>query len=200
MGRKGCCFPHLPCSGSRPLYKEHALRCVQFQFSGTPQKPDSVAPAFCAFPGRSSSSSQELDGHTLPGCGAPSPLRGPSLSFRSCMRLVFSCDPPSGCRPSRISGSLWLETGGLFAVLVGDAVSGAEFAPFPSPLPPASGGAGLVHSRLAPLDLLGPFVLQTAGSVFGRLIFSLLLSHNLSYCLTKAPSDCPQGTQARSLP
>ena len=57
--------------------------------------------------------------------------------------------------------------------VVGDAVFGAEFAPFPSPLPPASCGAGPVHSRLAPLDLLRPFVLRTAGSVFGRLILSL---------------------------
>ena len=31
----------------------------------------------------------------------------------------------------------------------GDAISGAEFAPFPSPLPPASGGAGPVCHRLA---------------------------------------------------
>ena len=30
--------------------------------------------------------------------------------------LASSHDPPGGCRPSRISGSLWLETGGLFAV------------------------------------------------------------------------------------
>ena len=30
--------------------------------------------------------------------------------------LASSRDPPSGCRPSRISGSLWLETGALFAV------------------------------------------------------------------------------------
>ena len=57
--------------------------------------------------------------------------------------------------------------------MVGDAVFGAEFAPFPSPLPPASGGAGPVCSRLAPLDLLGPFVQRMAGSRFGRLIFSL---------------------------
>ena len=51
---------------------------------------DSVAPAFCALP-PSSSGSQELDGRTLPGCGAPSPLRGPSLSFRApvdCLCLV----------------------------------------------------------------------------------------------------------------
>ena len=38
--------------------------------------------------------------------------------------------------------------------------------------------AGPVRSRLAPLDLLGPFVLRTAGSVFSshafhQLIFSL---------------------------
>ena len=67
-------------------------------------------------------------------------------------------------------------------------------------LPP--GRAGPVRSRLAPLDLLGPFVLRTAGSVFGPVNFlsSLLLSHILSWYLTKAPSDWPQGAQARSLP
>ena len=42
-------------------------------------------------PRPSSSGSQELDGCTLRGCGAPSPLRGPSLSFRApvgCVRLA----------------------------------------------------------------------------------------------------------------
>ena len=57
--------------------------------------------------------------------GAPYPLRGPSLSFRArwlgapCVcsgELVSSCDPSGRCQPSRISGSLWLETGSLFAV------------------------------------------------------------------------------------
>ena len=55
--------------------------------------------------------------------------------------------------------------------VVGDAVLGAEPAPFPYPLPPASFWAGLVRSRLAPLDLLRPFVLWTAGSVFGLVNF-----------------------------
>ena len=55
--------------------------------------------------------------------------------------------------------------------LVGDAVFGAEFAPFPSPLPPASSGAGPVYSRLAPLDLPRPFVLGTAGSLFWSVNF-----------------------------
>ena len=58
----------------------------------------------------------------------------------------------------------------VFSV-VGDAICGAEFAPFPYPLPPASARAGPVYSRLAPLDLLSPFVLQTAGSVFGPVNF-----------------------------
>ena len=55
------------------------------------QSADSVGPAFCAFPSLSSSGRQELDRCTLPWCSAPSPLRGPSLSFRApvgCVRLV----------------------------------------------------------------------------------------------------------------
>ena len=53
--------------------------------------------------------------------------------------------------------------------LVGDAVSGAEFAPFPSPLPPVSGGgwAGplLASSSLELLSL--SFVLRKTSSLFG---------------------------------
>ena len=60
------------------------------------------------------------------------------------------------------------------------AISGTKFAPFPSPLPPASGGrwAGPLRARSS-LELLSPsFVLRTAGSVFSshafhQLIFSL---------------------------
>ena len=53
----------------------------------------------------SSSGRQELDGRTLPGCGAPSPLRRPSLSFHArwsgapCVcsgKLGSSSDPPGG--------------------------------------------------------------------------------------------------------
>ena len=40
---------------------------------------DLVGPRFCAFPGPSSSGSQEIDELTLPGCGAPYHLRGLSL-------------------------------------------------------------------------------------------------------------------------
>ena len=86
---------------------------------------DSVGLAFCAFLSPRSSGSQELDERTLPGCSASYPLRGPRLSFRAhqfrapCVssgELVSSCNPLCGRQPSRISGTLWLETGSLFAV------------------------------------------------------------------------------------
>ena len=88
--------------------------------------------------------------------------------------------------------------------VVGDAISGAEFAPFPSPLPPASclqqGWASLQPASSFP-DLLSPFVLRTAGSMFVPVNFlSVSLSPSLSCYLTSAPSNCPQGIQARSYP
>ena len=141
------CGEHSPCSGHTgfaPLtgvcvFPVYTAQAPGFSIGSAPRiacgssfqvlhkSADSVAPAFCAFPGLSGPGSRQLDGRTLPGCGAPFPLRGPSLSF--CMRqlvpsacvcsqeLASSRDPPGcRCQPSRISGSLWIETGGLFAV------------------------------------------------------------------------------------
>ena len=131
-----------------PVYAAQAPSCSIWSMpcaarSSSPRvfhkSADLAAPVSCAFPGPSSLGSQELDGRTLPGCGAPSPLRCPSLSFRlrqsgvrafsplwpqpqsppvqvGCVRPGSSRDPQGGCRSSRISGSLWLETGGLLAV------------------------------------------------------------------------------------
>ena len=123
----GCvCFPRLHCSGSRLLYMEQALSCMRFRFLGTPQKHRLGWACVLCLPCPSSSGSQELDEHTLPGCGAPSPLHGPSLSYRAhwlgvtCVcsgEPVSSRDPPGRCQPSRISESLWLETESLSAVL-----------------------------------------------------------------------------------
>ena len=62
-----------------------ALRSMQFQFSGTPQKCGLGCACILCLPWSSSSGSQELDRRTLPGCGAPPPLRGPSLSFHPCL-------------------------------------------------------------------------------------------------------------------
>ena len=57
--------------------------------------------------------------------------------------------------------------------VVGDAVLGAEPAPFPSPLPLASSRAGPVCSQLAPLDLLGALFCERPAVCSGWLIFSL---------------------------
>ena len=176
----GVCFPHLHCSGSRLLSREWALCCVDFPglshsdsgFRVVHKSTNSIGPAFCAFPGQSSSGSQELDECTLPGCGEPYPCRGPSLSFLSqsgapCVssgELDSSCDPPGGCRPSRISRKSLTRSWKPVCSLVWDAVSGAEFAPFPSLLPPASsrGWAGLPQGSSS-LVFVQSFVLGTGG-------------------------------------
>ena len=65
----------------RALLRPKPLR---FRFSGTPQRRRLGWACVLCLPRPSSSGSQELDGRTLPGCGAPYPLRGPSLGFRAC--------------------------------------------------------------------------------------------------------------------
>ena len=127
------CVSCLHFSGSRLLSREWALHCVHFpglSRSGSGSRvfhksADSVQPAFCAFPGQSSSGSQELDELTLPRCRVPYPLCGPSFSFQACqsvrlasvlgswtlaVTLQANVDHPES------QGSLWLEAGSLFAV------------------------------------------------------------------------------------
>ena len=76
---------------------------------------------------------------------------GPSLSFRERLlgapgvcsgELVSRRNPPGGCQSSRISGSLWLETGSLFAVWLGMPSLGLSLPLSPPPclLPPAVDG------------------------------------------------------------
>ena len=90
---------------------------LRFRFLCTPQRRRLGWACVLCLPHPSSSGSQETDKRTLPGCGAPSPLRGPSLSALCLFwELDSSCDPPGRCQPFRISGSLWLETGSLFAI------------------------------------------------------------------------------------
>ena len=152
------CFSHLHCSGSRLLSREQSLRFVDFpglsrSYSGFRvfhKSTDLVGPAFCAFPARAAQAARSLTGALSPAVVRLLPSAVPaSVSTRTsevrvpCVcswELSSSCDPPRECQPSRNSGSLWLETGSLFPVWWGGgAVSGTEFAPFPFPLPPASG-------------------------------------------------------------
>ena len=70
---------------------------------------------------------------------------------------------------------------------VGDAVLGAKPAPFPSPLPLASGGAGLVRCRLAlPWTCSDPLFCERPAVCSGWLIFSLLLFHRFKLVTHKS--------------
>ena len=61
LPRSRClCFPRLHCSGSQLLYGERPCVACGSSFRVLHKSADSVAPAFCAFPGPSSSGSQVL--------------------------------------------------------------------------------------------------------------------------------------------
>ena len=164
--------PHWVCPRSRvsalPVYTAQAPGCsiwsrlcvaCSSSFRVLHKSADSVGPAFCAFPGPSSSGSREPDWRTLPGCSAPSPLRGPSLSFRArrlgspCVcsgELVSSRDPPGRYLSTiqNLRKSLVRNWKPVCSV-VGDAVSrrSLPLSPPPCLLPPA--GDGPVRSWLA---------------------------------------------------
>ena len=193
------CFLCSHCSGSRLLYRERAQSCLHFpgpSRSGSGLQvlhkgPDSVGPAFCAFPSPSSSGHQELDRRTLPGCSEPHPLRGPSLKLpRMLVQCILCLFWGAGLqlRPSRQMSTIQNVRKSLVrnwkpvCSLVEHAIPGAEFAPFPSPLPPASGG-GWASQQLAGIALelllwncsVLPLFCQRARSVF-RLVNFLCLS------------------------
>ena len=101
----GVCFPRLHCSGSRLLCMEQALRCVRFQFLGSPQKHGLGWACILCLPRLSSSGSQQLYGRTLLGCRAVIPstvptsvsacaswVRAPCVCSRD---LASSRDPPA---------------------------------------------------------------------------------------------------------
>ena len=167
---------------------------------------DSVAPVFCAFPGLSGSGSQKLDGRTLPRCGMHFPLRGPSLSFCAwlsgasalCLFSGAGLYPRPSWRQKSIIQNLRESLDRNWRPLCsvgGDAISGAEFAPFPSPLPPTSGRDGPVCRRLAFLSSLSvPLFCDWPVVCSGWLIFSLAIPQ-----FKKAPCNCSQSLWARSL-
>ena len=127
------CFPRLHCSGSWLLCRERALSCVRFpglsrSSSGSRvlhKEADSVGPGFCAFPIRAAQAARSLMSTLSPGAArllpSPVPASVPRCVWSSAPLCLFwgaisSCDSPGRCQPSRISGSLWLEMGSLFAV------------------------------------------------------------------------------------
>ena len=115
------CGEHSPCSGHTgfapyrgvcafPIYTAQAPGCpiwsgscveCSSSFRVLHKSADSVAPAFCAFPGLSGSGSQGLGG-TLPGCSVPFPSMSPAhtggvpVPCVCFQELDSSHDPPGG--------------------------------------------------------------------------------------------------------
>ena len=128
------CFPRPHCSGFRLLCREWALGCVHFpglSRSGSGSQvlhkgADSVGSVFCAFPGGAAQATMYLASTLCSGAvrlitslAVATPVSGCTCALCACVssgELISDCNPPSGCQPSRISVSLWLETGSLFAV------------------------------------------------------------------------------------
>ena len=197
----GLCFPRV-CTAQAPGCSKWSGPCVECGsgFRVLHKSADSVAPACSVFPGLSDSGSQRL-AHTLSGCGAPfpsaasgsgsqrlgRPLPGRGAPFPSAasslgrQRLgAVSQDsarffPP---RPQRTppvrSQDVFRQEPGPVCRVGGGSFSGAEFAPFPSPLPPSSSGDGpALWSFSVPLFCEPPAVCS------GRLIFPCVSSLRL---------------------
>ena len=110
----GVCYPRLHCSGSRLLYMEWALHCVRFQFSGIPQKRRLGWACLVGAAQAARSLTDALTSgatHIIPLRSQPVSTRWPGAPCVCSRELASRCGPPGRCRPSRISGSLWLETG-----------------------------------------------------------------------------------------
>ena len=100
----GCCAWNGPC-----------VACSS-SFQVPHKSADSAGPAFCAFPVQAAPAARSLMGGLLPSAGPASASALWSGAPCVCSGGLASSLDPCGCRPSRISGSLWLETGSLLAV------------------------------------------------------------------------------------
>ena len=148
------CFPCLHCPGSRLLCREWALSCMHFpglSHSGSRFRLSTKvqtrlglrfvpSPVGAAQAARSLTSALSLGAVGLIPSGVPTCfcVRRSGVPCVSSGDLVSSCEPSGGCQPSRVSGSLWLEAGSLFAVCQGMPSLGLSLPLSPLPLPPAS--------------------------------------------------------------
>ena len=98
---------------------------LRFRFSGTPQRRRLSWARVLCLPRSKQLRRPGVCRRTVFRCSVTSPLPVPdSVSAHApsdvpCVssgELISGCGHPGGCQPSRISGSLWLETGSLFAV------------------------------------------------------------------------------------
>ena len=135
-GHTGFASAHGTCA--LPVYTAQAPACSIWSgpcvacgssFRVFHKSADWVGPVFCAFPdlclpAQAARSSRSLRSALSPGVAHLLPSAGPaSVSARTSwvhapcvcsLELASGCDPPGECQPSRILGSLWLETGSLW--------------------------------------------------------------------------------------
>ena len=139
-------WEHSQCSGHSGFAPTHGCVLSPSTLLRLPAAPCGVGPALCAVPvfgystkvrtwlglcfvpslARAAQAARSLTGALSPvRCTFSPPLSQPQFPARAgrvrapCVyswELASSRDPPGRCRPSRILGSLWLETGSLFAV------------------------------------------------------------------------------------
>ena len=182
-----CAFPVYPAQApGSSIWSGPCAECGS-SFRVLHNSADSVAPAFCVFPGLSGSGSQRLVALS-PGVVRLFPSRRAARAARGLAFSPRARRAPSLRGPSARSGlrkSLG-RTRGLCAGWEGVASLGLSFPLVP---PPASylqrgwGGSSL--------EFLSPFVLRTAGGVFRPVNFSLTFPQ-----FKKSPSDCSQGLLA----
>ena len=162
-GRAGHCRQMSLCVGSthRVLARQPEVLAASLRLRRAFSPPRGAAQAArgsgalspgrgASFPSAASGPGSQRLARTLPGCGAPFPSVAPARAA------------------GRVSGSLQIGPGPVCRV-GGDGFSGAEFAPFPSPLPPTSSGDGaaLLRSFSVPLFYEPPAVCS-AGQFFSR--------------------------------
>ena len=175
---------------------------MRFQFSGTPQKHRFGCACVLCLPRPERFRQPEAWAHS-PRVRWAFSLRGPSARCRSgTLRLAFFQrswplattlpPPPRRWRSTIQNLSKSLDRAQRpFCSVGGGGFSGAEFSPFPSPLPPTSSGDGpaLLWSFSVPL-FCEPQVVCS-----GQLIFSLAIPQ-----FKRAPSNCSQGLRAGPYP
>ena len=168
-------WPHWVCPHSwRRCYTAQAPGCsigsgpwvvCSSSFWVLHKSADSVGPAFCAFPAQAAQAARSLTGALSPGAVRLLPSAVPA-SVSTCSSWVplvsvlgswsLAVTLPVDVNHQNLRKSV-VRNWESVRSLVGDAASGGEFAPFPSPLPPASGGgwAGLplANSSLELLSL-----------------------------------------------
>ena len=142
------------------------------------------------FPSAASGPVNQRLGRTFPGCGTPFPsVASAQAACRVPAACICSEELASSCDPEADSQELFRQEPRPVCSVGGGGFSGAEFAPFPSPLLPTSSGDGpAVWSFSVPL-----FCEPTA-VCSGRLTF-FLLSHSL-----KKPPPTALRAFGRSLP